>query len=209
MPEHGSAERFKPSPRLKTLYGIYYASFALPYVLCVCLPIVLLAFHAGLGLHELGVVILLALGPVLISAPIVAYWINAYYDSAWFTLTENEIIVERGVWWKRKDVVPYNRITNLSIVQGPISRWLGLATIRVQTAGFSTAGSAGAPAAEAVLFGVENAEELAEKVMGIVRSLRPVAVEAAPELARPLGDVMAEMLAELRRIRELMERQRG
>ena len=59
--------------------------------------------------------------------------------------------------------------------------------------------------AEAELFHVENAEELVEKVMAVVRRLRPVAVEAAPELGPSVADLLKEALAELRRIRNILE----
>ena len=121
----------KPSPRMKLLYAIYYALLAIPYLFCTCLPLALHVLMTG----ELDLTFLaLVLAPVWLTAPAVAYWIHAYYRSARFVLTADEIVVERGVWWRRKDIVPYNRITNLSVVQGPISRALGLATIRVQTA---------------------------------------------------------------------------
>ena len=63
--------------------------------------------------------------------------------------------------------------------------------------------------AEAELFHVEDAHRLAEEIMSTIRRLRPVAVEAAPELAPSLADLVREALAELRRIRELLEASRA
>jgi len=203
------AEVLKPSPRMKTLFCAYYLLFAIPYLLGVVLPVGVLAFSTvGAQLALLGT--LLALSPILITAPIVAYWIQAFYERARFTFTGDEIIVEKGVWWRRRDIVPYNRITNVSVIQGPISRMLGLATVRVQTAGFSgAAGASSLQVAEAELFYVENAEELVDRIMDRVRRLRPVAVEAAPEQAPPAEGLLKDMLAELRRIRELLEAREG
>ena len=203
------AEVLKPSPRMKALFCAYYLLFAIPYLLGVVLPVGLLTFSI-VGFNLALLCTLSVLSPILITAPVVAYWIRAFYERAHFTLTGDEIIVEKGVWWRRRDIVPYNRITNVSVVQGPLSRALGLATVRVQTAGFSgAAGASSLQVAEAELFYVENAEELVDRIMDRVRRLRPVAVEAAPEQAPPAEGLLRDMLAELRRIRELLKAREG
>lgn len=50
-------------------------------------------------------------------------------------------------------IVPYNRITNLDIRQGPVMRILGLSTLSIQTAGYS-----GQAIPEIKIEGVEHAE---------------------------------------------------
>jgi len=101
--------------------------------------------------------------------------------------------------------VPYNRITNISIYQGPISRHYGLGKLSIQTAGFSGTSSSGAKVAEAVIFGVKNFEEIKDVIINFVRGIRPEAVEAEAEL-KPSKDMNQQILAELRKIRKTLQK---
>lgn len=86
-----------------------------------------------------------------------AFWIPKFYSSKSYSLSENDIVIEKGVWWKRKSIVPYNRVANIDVVQGPLSRRFALGIISIQTAGFSGGGSGGnAKEAEAIIVGIKN-----------------------------------------------------
>jgi rubrerythrin len=95
-----------------------------------------------------------------------------------------------------KHTVPYSRVMSVDVIQGPISRHFGLATVDVYTAGYTgVSGGSGGPRsrrAEASILFVPNAEEIRESILQRVRS-------------RPLfgGDAT---LSELRAIRELLEK---
>ena len=53
--------------------------------------------------------------------------------------------------------MPYNRVANIDVVQGPLSRRFALGKISIQTAGFSGGGSGGnAKEAEAIIVGIKN-----------------------------------------------------
>jgi len=104
---------------------------------------------------------------------------------------------------EKKSLVPYNRITNIEIVQGPIARRFGLGTVRIQTAGFS-AGGGTTHIAEAVILNVKNFEELKDTIMNFIRKLRPAAVETEAEVAAP-ENISRQILNELRKIREVLE----
>jgi uncharacterized membrane protein YdbT with pleckstrin-like domain len=101
--------------------------------------------------------------------------------------------------------VPYNRITNVNIYQGPISRHFGLGKLSIQTAGFSGVGSSGYKTAEAEIFGIRNFEEIKDTVMGFVKGIKPVAVEAKAEAASSV-DRSQQILEELRKIRKAVEK---
>jgi len=159
-------ERFKPDPDFKKLQ---YIQLSIGIFLIVVLGVVimwLLSFHHGIVFVISLVLLTLCL---LISIPSVI-WINLYYSSIFYTFTENEVIVERGIWWKNKSIVPYSRITNIDVRQGPLSRALGLWELRIQTAGYHIAQEGGFGVAEAVLQGIKNLDEVESFILSRVRS---------------------------------------
>lgn len=182
---------FKPSPRFKTLLFIYLVLGILIGVLPWYLPIVA---YASIDISLILLIIFIL--PIVLFTTL---WITKYYDSITYKLTEEEIIGKRGVWFKRIGIVPYNRITNIDIIQGPISRFLGIASIKIQTAGYS-----GEKSAEMRLDGVEKADELKDLILKFVRSKRPIAVETYER-----EDVIVKILGELVKIRELLEKAVG
>jgi len=196
-------EGFHPHVDMKKLYYSYLTIGVILFGLSWIMPAVVVALRV-LPLAQAFVIAVALLFPLLVIVSFTAFWIQKYYSSIIYILTNDEIIAEKGVWWKSKSFVPYNRITNISVVQGPIARNFGLGTVRVQTAGFSGGGSAGGRVAEVVIFGVKNFEEIRNVIMGFVKRVRPVAVEAEAEAPAPRS-VDQQILNELRKIREALE----
>jgi hypothetical protein len=196
-------KEFGANPKLKNLYRAYLALFTIGGFLCWMIPLVAVAF--SLGMLTGVVAALSSFVPLLIAVAIILYWIPKFHSSINYVLEDDEIIVTKGVWWKTKSIVPYNRITNINIYQGPISRHFGLGKLSIQTAGFSGVSSSGHKTAEAEIFAIENFEEIKDIVMNFVKGLKPTAVEAEVE-ARPSKDVNEQILQELRRIRKAVEK---
>ena len=196
-------KEFGANPKLKNLYRAYLALFTIGGFLCWMIPLVAVAF--SLGMLTGVVAALSSFVPLLIAVAIILYWTPKFHSSINYVLEDDEIIVTKGVWWKTKSVVPYNRITNINIYQGPISRHFGLGKLSIQTAGFSGVSSSGHKTAEAEIFAIENFEEIKDIVMNFVKGLKPTAVEAEVE-ARPSKDVNEQILQELRRIRKAVEK---
>jgi len=190
-------EVFHPNPELKTLYFLYLLLGIVAFYLSWATPIIIFVPHIY--------VIVSILLPLLATVVFFAYWIPKYCSSVSFLLTENEIVVEKGVWWKKKSIVPYNRITNIDVVQGPLSRKFGIASIKIQTAGYSMAGGFSAKGAETEIFGVKNYQEIRDFILNTIRGIKPVAVEAAAEKSG-LEGIICEILQELKEIRKLLER---
>jgi len=196
-------KKFGPDPKLKKLYQTYLALVAIGGFLWWMIPVVAVAF--SLETYVGIVAATSSFVPLLIAAVITLYWIPKFHSSINYVLEDDEIIVTKGVWWKTKSVVPYNRITNVNIYQGPISRHFGLGKLSIQTAGFSGVSSSGHKTAEAEIFGIENFEEIKDMVMNFVKGLKPRAVEAEVE-GKPSKDINAQILQELRKIRTALEK---
>jgi len=196
-------EAFRPEPALRALYYAYLVLGVALLGLSWMVPVAVVGLLT-LPASQASLLAASMFLPTLAVFLLVAWWIPRYYASIKYLLGEQEIVIERGVYWRRKSFVPYNRVTNVDMVQGPLARAFGLGTVRIQTAGYS-AGSSGTHIAEAVIQGVRDFEELKDAILAQVRRLRPVAVEAAAEIAAPRG-VSEAILEELRRIREAVEK---
>jgi hypothetical protein len=184
-------EVFKPDLELKTLFYGYLLMFIIVLFLPWYIPTMIFAF-------QLDVVVIETIA-VLIFIVIAIIWIRLYYERCSYRLTQTEMEWKRGVWFRRMGIVPYNRITNIDIVQGPFQRWLGIASLKIQTAGYS-APSPGT--SEIRIEGIKQHEELRELIMQFVRSQKSVGVVGTFQEEKPIDD---RMLDELRRIRELLE----
>lgn len=184
---------FKPSPQLKKLYYINLFLIFTFAILSWYLPVFF--FAPRVVVIAITLVVLVPLAPIIILA---IYWIPKYYDTIIYRLTDKEMVWRRGVWFKNTGIVPYNRITNVDIAQGPISRKLGIASLKIQTAGYSVTSGAHS---EIRIDGVEDFEGLRELIMGFVRGKRPVAVETYEG-----EDVDSKILKELIKIRSLLEK---
>ena len=52
-----------------------------------------------------------------------------------FAFREHDVIYRSGAISVSTTIIPYNRVQHVAIHEGPVARWLGLATIEVFTAG--------------------------------------------------------------------------
>jgi membrane protein YdbS with pleckstrin-like domain len=198
-------KEFGADPELKKLYQIYLAIVLIGGFLWWMIPVVAFVI-VSVEIEFFGAVVALSsFASLLIVVGFVLYWISKFYSSINYVLEDDKIIITKGVWWKTKSFVPYNRITNVNIYQGPISRHFGLGKLSIQTAGFSGTSSRGGKVAEAVILGIKNFEEVKDVVMNFVKGMKPEAVEAEAEI-KPSKDINQQILTELRKIRKTLEK---
>lgn len=129
------------------------------------------------------------------------WWIGAFYETAYYRVTEEDIEYKRGVWFKQRTEVPYNRITNIGAKQGPIQRSVGCGQIDVQTAGSSDKNGP-----ELKIKGVENYEKIQKEIIKRIRgSKSSTAGETFAESDGGSGNSSDEIIKELKKIRSLLE----
>jgi membrane protein YdbS with pleckstrin-like domain len=146
---------------------------------------------------------LVILGFIVVIYSSLWIWVGMYYDSMSYELREDEINWKRGVWFQTTGIVPYNRIVNLDLRQGPLMRFLGISTLAIQTAGYS-----GQAVPEIKIEGIGHAEELRELIRSHVRGSisHDDGTGSAKPLSSPSGvSVHQQMLVELQQIRSLLE----
>ena len=115
---------------------------------------------------------------------------------------------DEGVWrrqgllWRREVNVAYRRIQDIHLTNGLIQRWLGLATVSIQTA-------AGSATPEITIEGVLEAEALRDflytKMRGVKEPAMDPMVSAPPDLSAE-ASAKADSLALLTDIRDSLRR---
>lgn len=95
-----------------------------------------LALAAGSGATVLAGLVAAGIALALVAAGTVpALWFTRNRFRSWSYLERDEdLIVERGVLFRRLSVVPYGRMQFVDVTAGPIDRMFRLATVRLHTA---------------------------------------------------------------------------
>ncbi len=198
-----SGEDFGPAPSYRPYLMLYIAMIAAGIWLCCCLWVFFMPTEGDdaipVYVHYIALVILAA------AIVFVLVWAGLYVKTVSYHLNDTEVTWKRGVWFHSTGIVPYNRITDISIVQGPIMRLFGISHLKIQTAGGGTA--KGSP--EIQIEGQLKAEELRTLIMGFVRgnTHAGAAVTGVDENTAEQPD-MAALLSEVREIRKLLENKR-
>jgi uncharacterized membrane protein YdbT with pleckstrin-like domain len=144
-----------------------------------------------------GVIILLW----LIAVPIITIWIKnlTYY------IEEDRITIHKGILSKIKQNIPYRAITDFQLYRSLYDRFLGIASIKIQTAGQSPT----ATGFEAKLSGITDWDDLLEQLRAKVKRLYPssATLEATKSIANDNG-LLEKILDELKGIRDVLDKQR-
>lgn len=127
--------------------------------------------------------------------------IPPYYRSLQYEIHEDEVLMRVGVVTKTVKHVPFRTVTNLTVNRGPFDRLFGLGTLKIQTAGMS-----GQSGAEESLVGLPNFQEVYDQVVKVLRRYRGAMAptQAEEELALTGDGMMADILTEVRTIRETL-----
>lgn len=134
------------------------------------------------------------------------------YRTLRFRFDEEGVAVSHGVFWRRETYLTYARIQDIHVTRNIFERWLGIGTVKIQTASGSAAATESIP-------GLIAYQEVRNFLYARMRGHS----SAAPAAATPPGDrgdgalaTGTEALAvealvgirdELRAVRQLLERQ--
>lgn len=111
---------------------------------------------------------------------------------------EKGISVSWGILWRRETLLTYRRIQDIHLTRNIIQRWLGLATVAIQTA-------AGSASAEITIDGILEAEPLRDFLYAQMRGAR--GLDGPQGTAASAGIAMAEAGEDeaLRLLREIRD----
>lgn len=153
----------------------------------------------------------LIIGIVIVQRLFALALLRLDFEKRWYLVSNRSLRVREGVVKLREMTITFANIQNISISQGPIQRLLGLADLRVDTAGGGSKKKeeGGEDNLHGVRFrGVNNAAEIRELINSRLRALKdsglgdqddarpaPLRQPRASSLAEPLRDILAEATA--------------
>jgi putative membrane protein len=128
--------------------------------------------------------------------PIAIWPLMFKYVTLRYKFDDDGVSMSWGVLFRREIHLTYRRIQDIHLTRGLIQRWMGLATVAIQTA----SGSAGP---EMSIEGIVQAEELRDYLYTKMRGARgestePSGASAASPSAPPEGDEVLSLLREIR-----------
>jgi membrane protein YdbS with pleckstrin-like domain len=139
--EWPDAKWLRPSSRLRLVRRSELVGAALP----------LLVAGAAIGAAASGIIAAVATGAgVVVLAAVVDVFLGRRVRAWAYAERDDDLLVRRGVMFRRLSVIPYGRMQYVDVTAGPVERSFGLATVRMHTAAAaSDARVPGLPAAEA------------------------------------------------------------
>lgn len=149
----------------------------------------------------------------LVQLPISFAVLRLDYEMRWYILSDRSLRIREGILSVREKTLTFANVQQISIRQNPLQRLLGLADVRVATAGGGSGGGShgqgvGESMHEAFFRGVDNADEIRGVIAERVRLHRDSGLgdPDEPELLAPTAaepDVLAAAHELHREIREL------
>lgn len=153
--------------------------------------------------------------PLLILARLFALAIlRLDFDKRWYVVTDRSLRVRAGIVTIREMTVTFANIQNISVSQGPVQRALGIADLRVDTAGGGGDGGKqlGPNLHTAWFHGIDNANEVRQLIQDRLRHLKDAglgdqnpstaAVSGRPVAAADLLNVLREIYDEATALRK-------
>jgi membrane protein YdbS with pleckstrin-like domain len=160
----------------------------------------------------------------VLQLPITFAAVRLDWELRWYIVTDRSLRIRAGLWSLQESTMSFANLQQVEVNQGPIQRLLGIADVRVQSAG-----GGGSPAGKGheaehslhsgVFHGVDNASEIRDLILERLRHFRQAGLgdpddhqsSAAntappPETTKPTGDTdtlvaARELLAEARALR--------
>ena len=144
------------------------------------------------------------------------------YEMRWYLVTDRSLRIRSGLWKVQELTMSFANLQQVMVSQGPLQRLLGIANVRVQSAGGGGSGSTdstqshGTNMHTGVFHGVEHAVEVRDLILDRLRHFRETGLGDPDEMAHvstanvPISGtevmgVARELLAETRQLRRVIE----
>ncbi len=102
------------------------------------------------------------------------FLIRLDWDMRYYIVTDHSLRIRQGALIIRESTFTFANVQNVSVHQGPIDRLVGISNVRIDTAGGGGAaqGQQGMGGHQGVLVGIENAPEVRDRILALLREYR-------------------------------------
>jgi uncharacterized membrane protein YdbT with pleckstrin-like domain len=200
-------ESFRPAPGFLGYLRFHFWIFLVLFDGAIfVLWVLLVASQPAVGILLAPVAFLLAVVPDILA------WVAIHlkYDTTWYVLTARSLRIRRGIMVIRETTITFENIQNVSVQQGPLQRYFGIADVRVDTAGGGQAqqgphGQPGEPLHRGLIEGIADAPRVRDLIMSRLRQSRSAGLgDEETTLEKSAASWAPEHLAALREIRDAL-----
>ncbi len=181
--DEARTQRFRAAPNYyKYLLGVWLVKTAGLLIVLITMELApLVAFFEMRHEKLLGPLILglpqLIILVVLLGRLFSLALVRLDFEKRWYLVTDRSLRLREGIVHVREMTITFANIQNISISQGPLQRLLGIADLRVDTAGGSTPSTKGKSGKTegmhtAFFRGVDNANVIRELIQNRLRELK-------------------------------------
>lgn len=110
----------------------------------------------------IGTMVLTVAGIILIPVWLIAgrAYLNRYFDNLFCELTTRALHFKKGVLFTTERTIPLDKVQDLTFREGPILRYFGLSSLKIETAGQNATSEA-----DMKLLGIVDAHKFRQMVM--------------------------------------------
>ncbi len=192
----------RPDKKLITKSWLTLITISIVIVLFACLLHIIPTLDSDVNFSQFSfylwrIVFIAIILMWIIAAPIMILWIKnlSYFIEA------DKIVINKGIITKIKQNIPFRMITDFMLERTLYDRWLGIGSIKIQTAGQSQ----NPTGYEGKLSGLINWDELHEKLRSNLTEARSI-TDKNPEPPAINESALENILIELKKISNILEK---
>ncbi len=192
----------RPDKKLITKSWLTLITISIVIVLFACLLHIIPTLDSDVNFSQFSfylwrIVFIAIILMWIIAAPIMILWIKnlSYFIEA------DKIVINKGIITKIKQNIPFRMITDFMLERTLYDRWLGIGSIKIQTAGQSQ----NPTGYEGKLSGLINWDELHEKLRSNLTEARSVS-DKNSEPSAINENALENILIELKKISTILEK---
>ncbi len=201
----GQVHAFRPAAGF-----LKYLTFQFWIALLVIDIAILIAWIAiTIAVPWLGLVLAIPALIIAVVPDIIAYLaIHLRYDTTWYAFNDRSLRIRRGIWIIHETTITFENVQNVSIQQGPLQRFFGIADIHVQTAGGGggQAEKGGSMTGhQGIIEGIDDPQKIRDLIMSQLKRSRSAGLGDEREAAVVSSQWTSEQLQVLQQIRDLLQ----